>query len=270
MAKSDFLFVAGFNGGSMEKILAVCGYTVKQHLRHKLYITVILFGMVLITGSVLISSLSTGRLKMLVDLGLAGIEFMALVTVIFTTVNLVIEEMESRTIYLMLTHSLERRDYIIGRYAGTVISVLLVMAVMMLLHLTVLFVYGWSWQGFYLIAWLCSAGKVIIVSAIALLFSLFTTSAVSSMSLTILAWILGHFSEELKFLGEKSANVLVKGFVWAVYHITPNFSYYNYRDFASALQTPPAQWFGWMLVYTAAYTGICLVLSNFLFSQKEF
>jgi len=254
----------------MGNISAIMGYTVKQHLRHKAYFTVILFGLVLIIGSLVVSSLSTGRLRMLTDLGLSSIEFLALITIIFTTVNLVLEEMESRTIYLMLVHPIKRWEYLLGRYAGTVVSVVLGMAVMMALHIAVLYVAGWRWQNFYIIAWICSVGKIIVMSAIALLFSLFSTSAVSSMSFTVLIWILGHFSEELRFLGEKSGNFIIRAVSWALYNITPNFSYYNYRDFFSAALTPPAAWYGWMVIYTLSYTGVCLFLANFLFSQKEF
>lgn len=254
----------------MDNIFAISGYTIKQHLRHKVYLTVILFGIILIVGSLVLSSLSTGRIRMLINLGLSSIEFLALITIIFATVNLVLEEIESRTIYLMLTHPLKRWEYLIGRYIGTITSIVLGMVLMMVLHLSILYIVGWRWQSFYIIAWLCSLGKVMVMSAIALLFSLFSTSAVSSMSFTVLIWILGHFSEELKFLGEKSANVLIKTITWVIYNITPNFSYYNYRDFWAAAQTPPASWFVWMVIYTSAYTGVCLVLSNFLFSQKEF
>jgi ABC-type transport system involved in multi-copper enzyme maturation permease subunit len=170
----------------------------------------------------------------------------------------------------MLTHPLKRWEYLIGRYIGTVISIALGMVLMMILHLVLLYVIGWRWQNFYIIAWLCSLGKVVVMSAVALLISLLTTSAVTSMSFTVLVWILGHFSEELKFLGGKSTNVLIKLITWIIYNITPNFSYYNYRDFWTAVQTPPPIWFGWMAVYTVAYTGMCLIFSNFLFSQKEF
>ena len=253
-----------------ENVIAISGYTVKQHLRHKVYLSVLIFGLVLVTGALVISSLSTGRVRMLMNLGLAGIEFLALLTVIFTTVNLVLEEVESRTVYLMLTHPLERWEYLLGRYIGTVISIMFAMLLMMVLHVGLLVLAGWKPGLFYLAAWLGSAGKVLVVSAVALVFSLFSTSAVSSMSFTVLLWILGHFSEELRFLGQKSVNVLVKALVWAVYHVTPNFSYYNYRDFGDAISTPPASWFGWMGIYTLAYLAVCMVLANFLFSQKEF
>ncbi|OGS27933.1 MAG: hypothetical protein A2297_08015 [Elusimicrobia bacterium RIFOXYB2_FULL_48_7] len=254
----------------MDNITAILAYTIKQHLRHKIYLVVFLFGLVLITGALVISSLSTGRVRMLLNLGLSSIEFLALITIIFTTVNLILEELESRTIYLMLAHPLKRWQYILGRFSGTVISVLFGMLSMVILHLALLFMAGWHWQNYYAIAMLCSFGKIIVMSAITLLISLFTTSAATAMSFSALVWILGHFSEELNYLGEKSANIIVKSVVWAIYNIAPNFSYFNYRDFWAAAQVPSAAWFGWMIIYTFSYTGICLILSNFLFSQKEF
>jgi len=255
----------------VKTIFAIARYTFKQHVRHRIYLTVALFGLILLAGSLVISSLAVEeQARMLLDLGLAGIEFVALLAIVFVTVNLVLEEIDSRAITLILVHPVKRSEYLLGRFFGTLFAIVLGMIGMAALHLVLLFPTQWTPGWFYALAWVCSLGKVAIIGALALLLSLFSTSTASAMTFTIFFWILGHFTGELQFLSEKSNHSTVKVLVWAMQKITPNFSYYNYRDFWAAVSTPPASWYFWLVAYTFAYVGVCLFLSNFLFSQKEF
>jgi len=137
----------------MRTIAAIVRYTFTQHLRSRMYLVIGLFGFILLLGALVVSSLATiQRVRLFLDAGLAGIEALALVTAIFTTVHLVLEEMESRSIYLMLAHPLKRSQYIAGRYIGTLGAVGAGVAVMAALHLGGLFLIGWQWDAMYLVA----------------------------------------------------------------------------------------------------------------------
>ena len=255
----------------MESILGVIRYTFKEHFRHKIFLTVLLFGFILLSGALVVSALaSESRLRIITDLGLASIEFLSLIAIVFVTVNLVLGEIESRTITLLLSHPLKRWQYILGRFIGTLAAIGLGILLMALFHVGLLLLYHWSWEPFYGIALLCVVAKVITTGAVALFFSLFSTSAPASMTFTLFTWIAGHFSEEMKFLGEKSANPFIKAVIGLFYYLAPNFSYFNYRDFAQATQIPPPSWFAWVFLYALAYSAICLFLSQKLFSKREF
>ena len=255
----------------MDSILAIIRYTFKEHFRHRVFLTVLLFGLILLGGSLVVSALaSESRLRLMTDLGLASIEFLSLIAVVFVTVNLILGEIESRTITLLLSHPIPRWQYVAGRFLGTLAAIALGMAVMAFLHVGMLRLYHWHWEPFYGIALLCMGAKVMTTGAVALLFSLFSTSAPALMTFTLFMWMAGHFSQEMKFLGEKSANPIVKALVSVFYYVAPNFSYFNYRDFAQAAQVPPFPWFAWVFLYAAGYTSVCLFLSQALFEKREF
>lgn len=256
----------------IEDLYAIVSYTVKEHIRDRVYLSLFLFGFLLLGGGLVVSALAISeRFKMLTDLGLAGIEFLGLTMIVFVTVNLVLSEIENRTLYLTLSRPVARWEYILGRFLGTFLAVAAAMAIMAVAHVLVLRVVGGYWvTSAYLLAWSCSVAKIAVVGALALLVSLFSTSAASAMTFTLFFWALGHFSEELNYLGQKSANPLIKGAVWAFYNLAPNFSYFNYRDFWAAARTPPATWFLSLGAYAVCYTGVCLWLSSFVFSKREF
>lgn len=255
----------------MESLLAVAQYTLKEHIRNRIYLTVVLFGIILLGGGLVVSALAVEeQVKMMVDLGLGGIEFLALVAVLFVTVNLILEEMETRSVYLILSHPVERWQYIVGRFLGTLLALVAGMLFMAALHVGSLLLIGWKMEYFYPIAVLCSVAKIAVVGALALFVSLITTSTASSMTLTGFLWVLGHFTSELGYMADRSANPVIKAVTEFLGYVAPNFSYFNYRDFWQATVIPPASWFGWLGLYSISYIGIALFLTSWLFSKKEF
>jgi len=254
----------------MEHLIAVATYTIRQHVRHKMYLAVGLFGVILLGGAVVVSALSPeDPLRLILDIGLAGIEFLALLSVVFVTVNLVIEEIESRTIYVLLAHPISRSSYIVGRFLGTLAAVGAGMMAMAALHVGVLVLEGWQPSGAYAVAVVCAFSKIAVVGAVALLLSLISTSAASSMTSTLSLWMLGHFLEELSFIAQKTGNPVLKPVLWVICWAVPNFSYFNFRDFLGAVRPPTAAWFFWMAGYAVCYSAACVYASCWLFADKE-
>ncbi len=254
----------------MQTLSAVFSYTLKEHVRHKAWLSAALFGLVLLGGALVVSALGADeRARLMLDLGLAAIEAIALISVVFLTVNLILAEIESRAIFLILSHPVRRSDYLLGRFLGTVAAVALGMAAMAAMHVLLLRVYGWWEPGRYLVALACVLGKTAVMGALSLLLSLTLTSEAAAMAFAVFLWMLGHFSSEMRFLADRSGSAFLKTALVAFSHAAPDFAHFNYRDFWHG-PVPPSGWLGWAAVYALAYTGACLALSIQVFDQKEF
>lgn len=254
----------------METIKAVFTYTFREHVRHKVWLSGALFGLVLITGGLVASALAQGeRARMMLDLGLAANELIALVSVVFLTVHLILQEIESRAVFLILTHPVKRWHYLAGRFLGTLAAVALGMAAMGLFHWTLLKLFGWTGDGSYLLAWFCSFAKTAVMGALSLLLSLALTSEAAAMSFAGFFWVLGHFTSEMRFVADKSGSALLRTAILAFSHAAPDFAHFNYRDAIHAA-APDARWIAAAVVYALAYAGACFALSVQVFEQKEF
>jgi len=254
----------------MKTIPAVFAYTFKEHVRHKAWLSSALFGLVLLAGSLVVSALAQDeRARLMLDLGLAAIEAISLIGVVFLTVNLILQEVESRAIYLILTHPVKRSDYLLGRFLGTLSAVAVSMAGMAVMHAVLLGLYGGAAPGRYLAALACVLGKTAVMGALSLLLSLALTSEAAAMAFAVFLWLLGHFSSEMRFLADRSGSSLLNTTIVAFSHAAPDFARFNYRDFWHQ-PAPPAEWLMWTAIYVFAYTGACLALSVQLFEQKEF
>lgn len=254
----------------MKTISAVFSYTLTEHVRRKMWLSSFLFGLILLGGALIVSALGQDeRARLILDLGLAAIEAIAMLGVVFLTVHLVLVEIESRAIFLILTHPVRRADYLLGRFLGTLAAVALGMTTMALLHIALLSLYGWWEPGRYLAALACAFGKTAVMSALSLLLSLALTSEAAAMAFAGFFWMLGHFSSEMRFLADRSASVFLKTAIVAFSHVAPDFAHFNYRDFWHQ-PAPDAAWLIWAGLYALAYCGACLALAVQIFEQKEF
>ncbi|MDD5686840.1 MAG: ABC transporter permease subunit [Elusimicrobia bacterium] len=251
----------------MNDIIPIIRYTVKENIRHKIFYVLVLFTFAIIGANILFGVLAGDeQVRLLLDLGLGAIEIFGLLVAIFVAVSLILEEVESKTIYLLLSRPLKRFKYILGRYFGMILTVIVGLCIMVVLHLGFLLAIGWEVDKVYFISIVGIILKIILISTVALFFSLFSTSAVASIVFTIFFWILGHFGVELKFLASKISNIFIKVIVKFFFYIIPNFQYLNFRDRIDVgsmnLVVP--------VIYTVVYSTVCIILCSILFSKKEF
>jgi Cu-processing system permease protein len=247
----------------MRAVVSIARYTFLQQLRNRLYLVVIFFGCLLVGVSLLFGALAGDQeVRVILDFGLAAMELFGLVAAVFGCVTLILEEMESRTLYLVLTRPLPRSHYILGRFAGLLAAVWASVALMAALHVALLLVKGWDADYRYFAALPFIGFKVMAVAALALFFSLFSSSAVASVVFTV-------FVPELKFLASKAGSAAGEMLVKFLLLFLPNFQALNYRD---VFHVPglAAGAVLWSLGYAVLYAAACLCLSLALFSRKEF
>ena len=240
----------------MSAVLSIARHTFLQQFRNRLYLVVLFFGALIAAASLLFGALAAdAELSVILDLGLAATELLGLAVAVFGAVTLVLEEMESRTIYLILTRPLPRWKYVLGRFAG-------LLAAGMLLK-------GWSPEPFFFACYPFMALKIAVATALALFFSLFSTSQVSSVVFTLFFWLLGHFGSELEFLAEKARSGAAALGLKAFLLVLPRLELLNYKDLIEAPAAAAGPLLARGAVYAALYAGACLALSVTLFSRKE-
>jgi Cu-processing system permease protein len=250
-------------------IFSILRYTFLQQFRNRLYLVVVFFGFLMLAVSLLFGALAADQeVRVILNFGLGVTELFGLVTAVFGAVTLVLEEMESRTIYLILTRPLPRGHYLLGRLLGLAAAIAVSMLLMSALHVGLLLLKGWTPDYRYFLCLPFMTLKVLVITALALFFSLFSTSAVSSVVFTFFFWVLGHFGSELRFLAEKSGAAAAAG-LKAFLLVTPNLQALNYRD---VFEVPgvTASGMAWALGYALVYSAACYFLSLALFSRKEF
>lgn len=254
----------------MNAVLILAANSWRELWRARFISIVALFGGVFVYLSVVLGVLAGDvELRVLFDVGLAVVEVMTCGAAAYCAATGLIQEMEQKTLYLILSRPVPRASFLIGRYLGTVAAASTAAGLMVAAQAALLLAKGWplSWElplafwGVFL--------KLAVTGAVATLLALVSTSVLSAMTMTGVVWVLGHFVGEIRFLAERSQG-FVTGLIAPAAYVLPNFSLLNYRD---RLHVPGAglgEPLLWGFLYALIYSVICLGLTAALFRKREF
>ena len=120
------------------KVIAIALNTFREAVRNKVFYTLLFFAVVFAGFSVSLSTMVLGDIiHMIINMGLANIEVFGTLIAIFVGVSLVNKELERRTIYTIITRPIQRYQFILGKYLGLlltlVVEILIMMAVFFLI-----------------------------------------------------------------------------------------------------------------------------------------
>lgn len=247
--------------------------SLSDNLRNRFFALSFIFSGIILYLSLILGLLAADQeLRVLLDFGLGFIEIMGVFGAVYGAATTLLREIETKTIYLILTRPVSRGEYLLGRFFGLMLSILVSMLIMACVHLAILFFKGWAWQGFYLYALVGIYLKVLITAALCIFLALFTTSVLSALTMTSILWTLGHFLPEIRYLiGHKARHEAAAPFLMIFTHVVPNLQLLNFRDRLEPIRTAAPEFsLAGCFLYALAYAAVWLALSYQLLKKKEF
>ena len=265
--------VAIRNKGRVNKIAVIALNTFRESIRDRVLYNLILFVLLLVCASVFISELSIHQeTKFIATLGLSAMLVFGALIAIFIGVGLVYKEIDKRTIYNLLSKPVHRYEFIIGKYFGLCMTLLVNSAVMMLCAELALAYVNHGLLPLQLSV--LSAGYLIylelaLLVAVALMFSSFSTPMLAALY-TFAVYVIGHFSADLKLGAEMSESVLVRGMLRVLYYAVPNLSNFGFITEASHGEEAPLRMILSATLYAVVYISILLSASVLIFQRRNF
>ena len=242
----------------------------RETLRDKLLYNLLLFALFLIGGSVVLGELTIYEQKKIVmDMGLAAINLMGVIIAVFVGIGLVSKEIERRTIYTIMARPISRFQFILGKYCGLALTLFVNVGVMVLVFFATLFMD----QILVPMALFQAIGlifvELLLVTAIALFFSTFTSATLSAM-LTLGFYVIGHLSTDLKGLADKSSHDGVRQVIEGLYYLCPNFELLNIKGQAAAGVSVAWTYQAWAMSYGMLYAAALVAAACLVFQRRDF
>jgi ABC-type transport system involved in multi-copper enzyme maturation permease subunit len=255
----------------MKNLIEISIFSLKENLKTKIYLVLLLFGIGLIFLGLLLTGLSGFEQpqRVLVNTGIAMIELFCLLLVILNSVELFLQDVETKSIYIVLSKPISRTKYIIGKYFGTLITIFVSILVMSIFHMLLIKISKWGITKEYFLTILSIFLKMFIVSSITLFSVVSMTSRSVAVITSVLLWIAGHFTSELMFMIKKIKIVVVKILLEIFYYIIPNFQLLNLKDYFDSPYFVAQFSLLKALVYTVIYSAIFLFLTCLMFKNKD-
>ncbi len=259
--------------GTLARIKAIALNTFREAVRDRVLYNLVLFVLLLTGAAIFIGELSGGQeRKVIVDLGLSAVLLFGVFISIFVGVGLVYKEIERRTIYAIFSKPVGRGEFLVGKYLGLCLT-LLVNVLVMGVGVTVALLYvSRGWDPLIKTIWpaiLLMYVELMILTSVALLFSSFSSPALSAL-LTFFVFIIGHFSSDLKGLATSMGSTAARILFSVLYYLLPNFSNYSYITPAAHGKTPDPTFVLLALVYALVYITIVLAGATLVFSRRNF
>jgi ABC-type transport system involved in multi-copper enzyme maturation permease subunit len=263
--------------------LAIAINVFRESVRDKVLYNLVLFAILMIGSSYLIGQLTAGQdIKIIKDLGLSSTSVFGLFIAVFIGIGLVSKEVERRSIYSLLAKPIHRYQLVIGKYCGLTLTLAANIVVMATALYLVLAYMAWGvapdvakvWDAPALDPALLEAVGLIfvelmLVTAIALFFSTFSSPMLSA-AFTFALYIVGHFSSDLRnfqdVVDSPQAARLARGLYW----VLPNLAQFDVKSAVVHGQPVPAGYVALTIAYAAAYIGMLLAISVFVFSRRDF
>ncbi|HLG20443.1 MAG TPA: ABC transporter permease [Bdellovibrionota bacterium] len=249
------------------RIWAIALNTYREALRQKVLYTLVFFCVVLILLSRLLGQLSLGAdAKIVKDTGLAAILLFGSLISIFVGVGLVFKEIERRTIYTILSKPVSRAELILGKFVGLTFTLALEVAVMTLVLFVMLMFYREPLDFGLLKAIVLIYAELCVLTAIALLFSSYSSSFMSVL-FCLSFWIVGHLTDDLLqvsqsklqgFLNETAGFDRLGAYLFAA--VVRLMSLYNLDHFAISAEIVHGVPISWAWVVNALFYAVCYVI----------
>jgi ABC-type transport system involved in multi-copper enzyme maturation permease subunit len=213
---------------------------------------------------------------------LSVIALVGLLLTLFFALGLLSRDLERRSIYTVCSLPLSRAVYLVGRFLGFALLLLVAVGILSLfaagaIHLLENFYPSdppISWGNFVVALWF-QYWIFLIMGSMTLVFSAFATSTFLPLALSVGIYFASFSTESVKFYVESGAGAertapAIKWLVHMVYWILPNLSAFDLKS--QTIYHLPLEFKSLLLtqVYGIGYLAAMLILATMAFSRREF
>jgi ABC-type transport system involved in multi-copper enzyme maturation permease subunit len=256
----------------VKHIAAVALNTFREAVRDRVLYNLVFFALLMIAAAILVGQISIGIEKIVIaSLGLSAISFIGLVIAIFIGVGLVYKEIDKRTLYALLAKPVERWEFVLGKFAGLLLTLTVNTAAMAVgLFVALLYVKHSLERSdvAVFVAVYFIALKLALVVALALLFSSATTPLLSILY-TAGLYLAGNFIQEMRTLRTDLISPALAALMRWLSYVLPNFGNFDVVGAASHGRGIPRALIWQNTLYAALYCTIVLLGAAAVFSRRD-
>jgi Cu-processing system permease protein len=256
-------------GGAASRLAAVAANTFRETVRERVLYNLVFFALVMIASGLLLGQLSIRQdEKIIKDIGLAAMDLFGTVIALFVGVGLVAKEVERRSLYPLLAKPLSRGELFLGKFLGLSFTLFVNLAVMTLGLYATLLATRRSLDPSLLKAIYPIFLSLLLVVALALLFSTLTSTALAAVCTVALA-LAGRYADVIRNMREVVPAV-PPWLVSVVYYTLPNFRNFDFKNQVAYGDPVPWTAMAWVTVYAVSYVGVVLGLGLTSWRRRDF
>jgi ABC-type transport system involved in multi-copper enzyme maturation permease subunit len=253
------------------RVTHIAANTFREAVRDRVLYNLIAFAVLMSGAAILVGQISIGIERLVVvNLGLTAVSLFGVVISIFIGIGLVSKEIDKRTLYTVLSRPVQRWEFIVGKFfglAGTLVVNTFFMAIGVFGALLYVSRHFQKADGWVLVALYFIVLQFVIITALALLFSSFSSpllSAVFAFSL----FVVGNFAEDLRgFAGMTQGPT--RWLATGAAYLVPNLSALNVISAVAHEQPVSGQLIFYNTAYALVYATMVLCGAVLVFERRN-
>jgi ABC-type transport system involved in multi-copper enzyme maturation permease subunit len=255
----------------MKRIRHIAFNTFREAVRDRVLYNLIVFAILLVASSVLFGQISIGiERQVLINLGLTSITLFGVAIAIFIGIGLVSKEIDKRTLYTVLSRPVGRWEFIVGKFFGLVGTLAVNTFFMAIGFFAALLYVAHRFQradGWLLVAIWFIVLEFVIVTALALLFSSFSTPLESAI-FALLLFVIGSFAEDLRGFA-RMAHGVTHILATAAAYVVPNFAAFNIIARVAHSEPVPGTLILYNTLYALLYATAAIAGAVLIFERRN-
>jgi ABC-type transport system involved in multi-copper enzyme maturation permease subunit len=254
----------------IKKIWAITLNTFKEAVRDRILYSIVFFALLILAVSTVMDVITIGqKSKIIKDMGLASISIFGTMIAIFVGIGLVYKEIDKRTIYTIVAKPVSRYQFLLGKYLGLVLTIFVEVVAMGLIFFVIVYAAAGDISPKLLSAIGLTFLELMVICAVAIFFSSFSTPILSGM-FTLGIYLIGHTTRDLYEFSARFKGTAMEWILKVLYYIFPNLDNFNIR--AQAVHDLPIdpRYFLFSVLYGILYISLLLFFSSIIFTKRDF
>ena len=256
----------------MRNIQTVAANTFREAVRDRVLYNLVFFALLMMGAAILVGQISIGiEQDVIVSLGLTAISVIGIFIAIFLGVALVSKEMDKRTLYALLAKPVKRREFLLGKFFGLVMTLTVNTAAMA----AGLYIALWTVKhpllksdAYILVAVYLILLKLALIVALALLFSCFTTPFLAIL-FTAGMYVAGLFAADLRTVYGVDIDPGALRLMRGISYLLPNFQNFDVMGAVVHGRGVPSVIVWQATLYAILYITIVLTGAAVVFSRRN-
>jgi ABC-2 type transport system permease protein len=254
---------------SAKKMNIVAKNTFIELYKSKILLNVLFLGAALLLVTFVAYQFTYGEPERIaLDFGLSTLSLSSVGIALFLGVSLISKELESRTVYMVISRPVKRTEFILGKIIGFLSILVLNIMILALLTLSVFLFSGGSYDG--LITWTIFYIflEASIVLLMVVLLSLITTNIVS-VFLTLSAYLVGLVIHQTLEISTVKNNVVLSKLIEMYHFVLPGFYKLNIKNYVLYDHHLDFTYLGSTSLYALIYLLMLTILIAKVFNKKN-
>ncbi|MEO0455343.1 MAG: ABC transporter permease subunit [Cyanobacteria bacterium P01_A01_bin.114] len=257
----------------LARVFVIARNVFLEVIRDRILYLIALFSGLMVLAVVLLPEVAAGTEdKIILDVGLAAINLLALVVAVFVGTGLINKEIEKKTVLVLISKPVSRVEFIFGKHLGLSAVMAVLIAALMAVFLGILSFKGIPFPlGSLLIAVGFMFLEMTLLIAVAILFGVFTSSLLATL-LTFAIYLVGHLSQDIVKLGKLAESESFQRIANNMYLVLPDLERLNFKNEAiyGITLLPDVGELLLNVLYAVVYTLLLLIISVGIFSRRQF